>query len=432
MNVSVEALAALRKGRNAWDEWRSLMRGRIDLSMASLDGANLRGFQFEDCDFAGSDANGASFDDVSFRECSFTSMSMAHASFVGAQFDNCRLSDCNLDRATFRSTEFTHTELRDLAPGRFVFYDCQFTSSSIEAPAQGARFAFEECWVSDARLMGFSGELGIRQTTISNSQLSELNLDDWTMAGTEIRDCDLRSVISRSHRWYDVVLDDTDLHAVDVGIGDSIDVVLLSCRILRSDLAHLGIHTIALADAMLVDCQWPNQRPMVSWSGRHVSAPGLMRQPVQDVSGVDPIRRRQVADAQYLRALHEQSVDRRSRRIMLRLWGLSSGFGQSVSRLLSWIAIVIAALTLLRFGIANMESVGWRPTMRLLSPASAIADLAASWAEVTGSFFGFTDRKDGEPWPLSTVYWAARLAGFAALGVVIGIAGTRMGRLSSE
>jgi hypothetical protein len=57
----------------------------------------------------------------------------------------------------------------------------------------------------------------------------------------------------------------------------------------------------------------------------------LLGQPVQDIKGLTPSLRREIADAQYLK--EKLAIENKISKFFLSIWGLTTGYGQSLIRL---------------------------------------------------------------------------------------------------
>jgi hypothetical protein len=132
--------------------------------------------------------------------------------------------------------------------------------------------------------------------------------------------------------------------------------------------------------------------------------------------------RREIADSQYLvqrlaktRAFHD--------RFGMRIWGLTTSYGQSLTRLTVCTALAIAVLGAVLLGIREWGAPG----------PMELSDLISGVSDAAGAFVGAGPNADTitDPWEGRTLGFC-RLAGYFALGLWISIAAVRLGRLSSE
>jgi hypothetical protein len=103
-----------------------------------------------------------------------------------------------------------------------------------------------------------------------------------------------------------------------------------------------------------------------------------------------------------------------------------------LTRLGIWIVVSIFFLGTCDFLLRNLCTVGWSPSKGLLSFGDLVVGLGVAAGEVFGVFFGFNSSVGSLPLPVMAVLWVARLLGFVSLGLLIGVASTKLSRLSSE
>ena len=126
-----EHVAILRRGLDAWIEWRRNYPVRVDLSDASLaeedfsgadfsgadlSGADLSRAAFESTDFSGADLSGAVLVRSNFTEAVFTGANLKGAYLTStdltrANFTGANLSGADLEDATMVGTDFTGADL---------------------------------------------------------------------------------------------------------------------------------------------------------------------------------------------------------------------------------------------------------------------------------------------------------------------------------
>lgn len=431
MAASVDALEALCAGKEAWAEWSSEQAGRIDLRLAELDTMNITGFRFESCDFGGSSTEGVNLDGSEFIDCTFKSMSLVHASFVDVRLARCTFIDVDLDRVVIRGAMVEDCSFSRLEPARLSFDQSEILRCTL-TDGPNVDLGFKNSTLAQCRVESFGGDLTLTGGSANELVVRTCDFTTWLMATIELFGGRFEDVTSETHDWASTIGESVKFTRVDPGPGESQDVAFLDCRIYRSALVHLGLTAATLTGSSIVDCDWPEQKPSVSWSGGYRRAPDLMKQSVQDVVGVGPIRRREIADAQYVDELHLDAIHSRLKRVALRLWGLSSEFGQSLLRLTIWVITSIAILTTAHFVLGRLSDSAWEIRAGWPDWCSEAGQFRDSFIDISGAFFGFNQVDMSGPGLLVWIYWLSRLLGFVALGVLIGVASTRLGRLSSE
>jgi hypothetical protein len=158
----------------------------------------------------------------------------------------------------------------------------------------------------------------------------------------------------------------------------------------------------------------------------------LLGQAVQDLRGLSPRLRREVADAQYVDELHASATNV-LRRIGLRAWGATTVYGQSIARLSIATGLLILTLTTLFFVAgSSANSPNSSPSEAVMETSSAYDAASANQAlaAVLEAFFGLgSDSYAG--WS-AVIIVVARVAGFVILGLWISIAAQMLARLSAE
>jgi len=200
------------------------------------------------------------------------------------------------------------------------------------------------------------------------------------------------------------------------------DLDLSHSTVIATDVSWIGPTTAVLLDTAFVGCEWPRQAGRTSWSGRYQPSNTLLRHPVQDLKSVPPTVRREIADAQYLMA--KLAAAKGVRRWVLRAWGATSAYGQSLSRLVIVSSLVIVVATIASLQAGN-ELVGSRPD---------IPFAARELGSVSLAFIGLAEPSSSQ---LANGWQRAILAtvrglGFVDLGIWIAIAATKISRLAGD
>lgn len=280
---------------------------------------------------------------------------------------------------------------------------CLFRECEVERVEFGPSFVMNSAVFERSRIRGMN---------CANSQIVGIRLKDSTCSDLRLTGTPVTKLVGRSSEFVNLSLD-----------GQRLDGSRFSnCLIDNAFVAELSPGETPLVNCTLVRCTWPEQSPSVSWLGRYTPASGLLAQPVQDLSGLPPRLRRKIADAQYLEQLHGEAGTW-VRRAGLRLWGASTTFGQSLRRLTMWSTALIAVLAL---GLPLADG-----------SASSLSNAPGAWRQAaqvtTMSFLGLDTELSGRyVGAQAVVVFIARLFGFFVLGLWIGVAVNKLGRLSSE
>jgi len=426
MSASVEALAALTQSVEAWDRYRSEMSGPIDLTMAPLKGKDLRGRSFDFCDLSGAELDEANLDQCSFRSATLKAASLWNASMVSCNCEKVDASDAILDysivrRSTFTDTNFSNVSLKQAR----ISEDCAFN-----------RCTFDHVSMDCARFLNtsFDGSIFRRlragDVEFDKCRLIYVHLTNVTWFASRLTDCDLSfSNIS------DVEFANGTISEVKMAGADIVRLTLLGTtvghidftdsRIREVDLLTINLPRATMLGTTVMQCRWPRQRPTINWCGRYRKSPALLGQPVQDLRGLSPKLRREIADAQYLDELH-RTVHGWPRTFVLWFWGVTTGYGQSILRLTIVTLLLILVLSI-TFVFAGSHPSPWR---------DKLTEIPQAFSAVSTAFLSILDISQPKTVDLTifqnSLLLAARVCGFIVLGLWIALAAQKLGRLSAE
>jgi uncharacterized protein YjbI with pentapeptide repeats len=426
--ASIEAIEALLKGSDAWNEYQARSTGPTDLTFAELRGTNLAGRIFENCNLAGAQFIGANLDRIVVRRTIMDGADLTNVSLIGAMFEEVSAKEMSCDAATIRFVSFIQCRLTSISLTSSLvesssFADCHLTNTrSSEAKVRDTRFdrcevrnwqfsrgTFEKCAFRDSKLDNtYLQYCAAQGNVLSGCDITEMSIVDSQVDRNAFIGCKIVQIITTG----------SDVKYMD----------LSKSAIVHSEIAGFGPATAVLLDTAFIDCMWPPQNGTTSWLGRYYPSPHLLAHPVQDIRSIPPVLRREIADAQFLYSKLRSAGSIWSR-IALRLWGFSSAYGQSTWRLtlVSLVVVVLHALVLSLIK-ANLVSLSWE--CRLLSLTPLILESIQTTAS---AFFGLQSDPSIEAQAASHyILLSARIFGFFALGVWVSIASTKLSKLSSE
>lgn len=428
---SKAAKTALLGGRSRWESFRKNNEGqRIDLSFVEVpDNTDLRGLDFSNCDLTGAKLCGCSFDgsvfvgsilhggvldDTSLVACKFEAQIIKEASFhhaiirntlfKGITFHSVDFTGATFDNCTFRACQFLQCKFGhsvEFLKSMFVnseFARCDFTSARLRS-CEFEQARIERFFLHDSKLT----QCGFEQSEIENFKMDEGIFDRVAFRGSVVRN---------------MVLQNVSVRRIDLS---------------NSFVVGINVSQINPADAILlntafVGCQWPEQSGTVSVGGKYMPSPYLIAQPVQDVRGINPLLRREIADAQFLVNLI-QSKNNGWEKALIRLWGITTAFGQSIMRLTLF---SISVIVLLSFVLLLTEN-GF--ALFTQQAAMNIPNALLPYLKLEISiFFGLdspTVELLGHTIAKNIVFMSTRVLGFIVLGLWMTIAANKVVNLSS-
>ncbi len=416
---------ALKAGGASWQEFSASAGGRpIDLRLGDLAGRNLSDTTFVGCDMSGADLSGANLDGATLVGCTLDRATLDNSSLIGVRLEDTDLTGAILDHAVFRKVLFSNVTLTGCSLLRTRIQLSSFCNCIIADLTDACGFQIVGSEVRSCRLQRLSLEseflfedvrfIDCEVTDVASigGAIVRVRVDGSTVSRLSVRTCNLDGLTVSSSEVTQLFLENSSVS----------EIRFMSSTLDRCVLGGLDLASAAFVGCSMVRCEWPPQSPTISFGGKLTSAPSLLGQPVQDIAGLPPRLRREIADAQYLRDLHRDASGL-SARVLLRLWGASSNFGQSVARLTAWTAGLVSVLCM-TLPLADGKTSSLR---------DAPAALWRAARSVTASFFGQTiDAAANYKGTQSVLLFAARISGFVVLGLWVGIAANRLGRLSSE
>lgn len=418
-----DALLALLADKETWSQFRQQVPGTIDLTAATLDEVDLSGRDLSDCDLTGAMLNGACLDDCTLHRTNLNGGDLSFASLVGCQIIQC----------TAKSTRLCGAVLRRVALSETVFEDCDLSNSGLldskvsacsflESNHKGWRVA--NISISRTKIVGADLDGACLEDLEADScRIGRLSAKNATLAGLRLKNCELDLVDLAQSNFRQSAIIYSRIHSLRL-IDSFVANLDFSYSILYSiDLAGVSLSSATMLETTFVDCRFPSQTGKIGWSGNYSPSPNLMRQPVQDTKGLPARLRRDIADAQYLRETHENAGDLVSR-MGLRLWGVTCGFGTSLTRLTAFTLVGCTGIALIGTAIELAS-----PTVR--SDYTGLG-MQMFWASLS-AVFGVTETSSTNPTTAQAFVGAlARVFGFFVLGLWVGLAANRLGKLSSQ
>jgi uncharacterized protein YjbI with pentapeptide repeats len=439
-----------REGSESWNRWRATNKDIIpDLNL--VDG---RGLMLDSADLSGALLRGADLSGASLQNANLQGAKMDHMKLLRGDLSHANLSVGNLDHAVLCGTNLTSA----------IFVEGSFVGAELcnaqLSNAIGSRAIFTGAKFNDALLVetilesalldhvDFQGAL-IRRADLSNAKLtdsdfngteldgSRINSADLTDANcckASIKDCNLKSSTLRRTRLSEASLTRSDLSDA---ILDQID------------FDGVDLNGVVLFGTKIINPSWSFKPPIATLFGSLKIRDPIPTHPIQDVLGLPHVLRRAIADAQYLVEVERRMQVNNWQRLLFRLWGITSAFGQSFTRWLGWSLLVLVVFagvfTQLDFASprykdksgtvqgSDLSSGEVAKETRVVEAAVVVSKLTALKAlyvsTVVFTTLGFSDMT-----PVST---AGRLVvalevtiGYVMLGALLAILANKLARLS--
>jgi len=419
--ASVEALGALLAGPGDWDEYRKA-RGPLaaDLTLADLRGADLQGRTVSGCDLTGSDLTGANLDGTELSGCKISGTCFDSASFVGCALSGLHGNGPSFAGCIFRDTAVTSARLSEADFRRSRLTHVTVGTSQFLRPVLDLA-EFRDVTLTGTRLSDSAGSgAKVIRCRLDDCELTACQFPQGQFLDSDFRGCAIHGVSYASSALADCRLVQCDLVNVEFSAGQVERCDFSGSKLTGVNLETVGLPSAALLRTAFVACAWPEMTGTVTLAGGYRPSPHLPRQPIQDTDGVPPLLRREIADAQFIVELLA-SAKNPLRRLLIRAWGITSGYGQDLTRLTGITAVIIALHSLLYLA-AQKELFGRHaPDFPLL--ASTIGDFALASLGITP---GSQPQGAGV-----AVITSIRVFGFIIFGIWISIAANKVSKLGS-
>lgn len=426
--ASIEAIEALKESSESWDRHRNQVRELIDLTFAVMASLDLSGRVFDRCNLTGAQFADTNLDHAVIRHSILDGANLANSSLVGACIEDTKISGTTFAHAVLRGMSITRCQVHDISLKEALLEHVRLADCSIErvdlSSARIRATTFDRCNSREWRCQG--GVLNY--VAFSDSAVSDYSSSDQTISNCSFDRCVLQTIHWERCTVSSTSIRNSTIRSFAAPSSTVSDLDLSRSVVHDSFIGEIGPTTATLIETAFVNCRWPSQVGRTHLFGAYAHSPSLLRQPIQDIRCIEPDLRRDIADAQFLRAKLGKAATLGEKAAM-RLWGLTCAYGQSITRLsiLCLLAIALHGCLLVACRVDSFNQVRQTPPRRAMSIMCSDTCLAAR------SFIGF-EAKD----PLEAkaarrgMLLSVRLLGFVALGIWVSVASNKISKLSAE
>lgn len=193
--------------------------------------------------------------------------------------------------------------------------------------------------------------------SLRSADLSRADLRGADLSGADLSGCDLFAASLEGASLSRARLSRANLHSTRLAGADLSGADLCDATLHQCDLTRVDFRTARLFGTKITEPTWWINLPTATLAGDVLFQSAIPEHPIQDVLGLPPLLRRQIADVQHLRDMHRRSHG--ATRRLVWLWGVCCGFGQSLGRLgLTAVVILLLFVTAYMFSDFSLARPG--------------------------------------------------------------------------
>lgn len=389
-----------------------------DFSLLILKEKELGNRVFRNCDFTGVQFEFVNFDESRFEKCKFENASILYASFVGCEFFDCTFSNDKIGHTTFRNTkvlqctsereQMWENDVLSCEIGKCLIIDSSFKKTKV----------FDSTVYSTQVNKSIMRDININICTFQGVNIARYVFHTFKINKTAFADCSFIDGIIRFGKTSKTVFCKSILQALRVK-----DHKLKECEITQSQMRELDLKEWCLSETVYEgthfdSCTWPDMSYRLSMFGALKTPIHLPVTPIQDISGINPMLRRIVRDSQYL-AYIDKKCNNIIKKFFFCCWGVTSGYGQSVSRLLATLfggTVTIAIAGIFKDNIIE-KTIDWSKIFQYIFSVFLKVIDADLVYNITLN-----------PW----VIFMAQLFGLIWFGLLVGVVATKLTQLGAD
>lgn len=417
--MDIEMIDLLFESDVKWNKYITEKDGDvIDFSFLVLKEKELCNRIFINCDFTGIQFNFLNFDGSIFKNCKFENACILYASFVGCEFFDCIFSNDYIEQAIFRNTKILQCTFNTEQLWQIDVLSCEINNTSI------TNSCFKKIKIINSTVFitqinkSIIKNIDIKECTFQNINISRYVFHTFQIDKTLFNECSFCDGIIRFGNTNKTNFCKSTIQSLRVKSHN-----LKECEITQSQMRKLDLKEWCLSETVYVEshfdsCTWPDMNYKSSVFGGLKIPSHLPVTPVQDMSGINPMLRRTIRDSQYL-----YYIDKKCNNVIKKLffccWGITSGYGQSVIRLLTTLfggTMIIATTGMFRDHVIG-KTIEWNKFFQYFFSIFLKVIDADSVYNITLN-----------PW----VVFIAQLFGLIWFGLLIGVVASKLTQLGAD
>lgn len=334
----------------------SKKKQRINIVCWNIENADLSGYRFINCDFSAIFLRQVNMDFCTFYNCTFSGCEFHYLSLVKARLKKIECEDIKISDVTMRNSSCSEINICNSNMEKVRIDDCGFSKMTVgSTKIDNMRFK-DSTFVE---LKGYENEIlqgeisGLTAEKIYSSHIDakavmciDLKVENSIIELGKLKESKLENSYFDCCKFVSLQFKEIEIERTDFFNGFIKDI----------DLREFSIEKIGLLHTVLLDCQWPEQRYKVSALGRYKRAPHLLRQPVEDITGISPKLRNEIKTAQLVEETYLSSKAWYNKAWSW-FWGITTEYGRSLARLTLVCGSVILLLMVMFFLSYPIENI---------------------------------------------------------------------------
>lgn len=424
---SLDAINALVKSPIDWKQYCDEQASeKIDLKLLKVDCHLLECRSFHLCDLSGADLSSKKLDFSIFKRSELEKVNFIQSSFFDVRFESTKIKQCEFDTAHFKRCIFIDCEIYDLNVSDVIFENIEFQGCTFFGVDFGKvvldSVKFKNCSLTNVLFKT------IRRTAVlfEYCELTNYNCKSDAALEPHFVHCGLTEIKISAPQVVGGTFRASYLKNLIISSKNVESIDFCDCRLVDIDIKTIGPMTAHFLNTAFIKCKWPEQAGRTTFFGKYQPAAYLIAHPVQDVKGISPKLRREIADAQFLVDLHNCHHGFFGK-FFLALWGFSSGFGQSILRLFLFSIFTLilhaGAICSIRFKSEDdlsLESIKVIPKL-----------FHSSLTDVMTSFFSLAQTGANTP-SEEIVLNSVKVLSYIILGIWASVCAAKLVKLSSD
>lgn len=341
------------------DKWFSFQKkylvthSRIEISQFRLENIDFTSYEFQNCHFLGVIFSEVNLDKSHFISCFFSGCRIEFSGFVGTICEDINLKNVIITDCIFRQSSFSSMTLN-----KCNIQKCTLKNSyvekiiSVETNTNNNKLTDVDFIKTDMR------NCTINKLNGSNLRLQSIRVSNVCINNGALMEIDACNMEVKKNEVKNLVF--TNLHINKSEIKDTIIIKSSysccsynNCILMNQNLIDMGINVNVFFQSAFLDCKWPSQTYKVGLLGKYTPSVNLLKQPVEDITGLPSKLRNEIQKAQLVDETNRKASTWNFK-LWLWFWGITTEYGRSLLRLTNT-CLMLMFIMIIFFVLFNLK-----------------------------------------------------------------------------